>query len=56
MVIELKYNNSADNALEQIKQKNYTEKLSAFSGDILLIGISYDDSKGHTCIIKKISK
>lgn len=53
MVIELKYNNSADNALEQIKQKNYTEKLSAF---ILLVGISYDDSKGHTCLIEKISK
>lgn len=56
MVIELKYNNSADNALEQIKQKNYTEKLNAFSGEILLVGISYDNSKGHTCIIEKISK
>lgn len=56
MVIELKYNNSADNALEQIKQKNYTEKLNAFSGDILLVGISYDDSKGHTCKIEKIAK
>ena len=56
MVIELKYNNSADNALEQIKHKNYTEKLSAFSGEILLVGISYDDNKGHTCLIEKISK
>ncbi len=56
MVIELKYNNSADNAIEQIKAKNYTEKLSAFSGEILLVGISYDDSKGHSCIIEKIVK
>ena len=56
MVIELKYNNSADDALEQIKQNNYTEKLSAFSGEILLVGISYDDSKGHSCLIEKISK
>ncbi|MBP1562399.1 MAG: hypothetical protein J6C38_01620 [Oscillospiraceae bacterium] len=48
--------NSADNALEQIKQKNYTEKLNAFSGEILLVGISYDDSKGHTCKIEKIAK
>ena len=56
MVIELKYNNSADDALEQIKHKNYTEKLNAFSGEILLVGISYDDSKGHTCKIEKIAK
>lgn len=56
MVIELKYNNSADNAIEQIKAKNYTEKLSAFSGEILLVGISYDDSKGHSCVIEKIVK
>lgn len=56
MVIELKYNNSADNAIEQIKAKNYTEKLSAFIGEILLVGISYDDSKGHSCVIEKIEK
>lgn len=56
MVIELKYNNSADNAIEQIKEKNYTEKLSAFCGEILLVGISYNDSKGHSCIIEKIVK
>lgn len=56
MVIELKYNKTADTALEQIKQKKYTEKLSAFSGEILLVGISFDDEKGHSCIIEKISK
>ena len=56
MVIELKYNNSADNVLEQIKSKNYTEKLKAFSGEILLVGISYDENKGHTCVIQKITK
>lgn len=56
MVIELEYNSSANNAIEQIKAKNYTEKLSAFSGEILLVGISYDDSKGHSCVIEKIVK
>lgn len=56
MVIELKYNKSADNALEQIKAKHYTEKLEAFSGEILLVGISYDDEKGHSCVIEKIRK
>lgn len=56
MVIELKYNKSADNALEQIKAKHYTEKLEAFSGEIFLVGISYDDEKGHSCVIEKIRK
>lgn len=56
MVIELKYNKTAETALEQIKQKKYTEKLGAFSGEILLVGISFDDEKGHSCIIEKISK
>lgn len=56
MVIELKYNKTASNALEQIKEKHYTEKLTAFSGEILLIGISYDECKGHSCVIEKIVK
>lgn len=55
MVIELKYNKTVSHALEQIKNKQYTEKLTAFSGEILLVGISYDESKGHSCVIEKIS-
>lgn len=56
MVIELKYNQTSSTALEQIKQRKYTEKLNAFSGDILLVGISFDDKKGHSCRIERISK
>ena len=56
MVIELKYNKNESVALNQIKAKNYTEKLKAFSGEILLVGISYDDNKGHKCVIEKINK
>ena len=56
MVIELKYNNTAKTAIEQIKAKNYTEKLSAFSGEILIVGISYDENKRHSCVIEKIVK
>lgn len=56
MVIELKYNNTAETALEQIKAKNYTEKLEAFSGEILIVGISYNENKGHSCVIEKIVK
>lgn len=56
MVIELKYNNTASNALRQIKEKHYTDKLAAFSGEILLVGINYDENKGHSCVIEKTSK
>ncbi len=56
MVIELKYGQTVSKALEQIKQKHYTEKLTAFSGEILLVGISFDEKKGHSCIIEKTTK
>ena len=56
MVIELKYGQTVSKALEQIKQKHYTEKLTAFSGEILLVGISFDEKKGHSCIIEKTRK
>ncbi len=56
IVIELKHNNTAEAAVAQIKAKNYPQKLAEYSGEILLVGISYDDSKGHSCIIEKVNK
>lgn len=57
MVVELKYDKSAEGAIKQIKDKNYTEKLMAFSGEILLVGINYDkETKKHECQIEKIIK
>ncbi|MCM1328150.1 MAG: ATP-binding protein [Ruminococcus sp.] len=56
MVIELKYEQTASKALEQIKRQKYTEKLTAFSGEILLVGINFDEKKGHSCVIEKIKK
>ena len=54
LVIELKYNQSTDTAISQIKQKNYPAKLADYAGDILLVGINYDrESKQHTCKIEK---
>ena len=54
LVIELKYNQSADTAISQIKQKNYPAKVAEYTGDILLVGINYDkETKQHTCKIEK---
>ena len=56
IIIELKHNKSSGTAIEQIKNKRYTEKIVQYTGDILLVGISYDDNKGHTCTIERLAK
>ena len=54
MIIELKFNNSADIAIDQIKRKQYPAKIAEYTGDILLVGINYDkEAKLHTCKIKR---
>ena len=56
IVVELKHNKTSGTAIEQIKQKNYTEKIAQYTGEILLVGINYDDDKGHSCVIEKFVK
>ena len=56
MVIELKHNQPADTAIAQIKEKRYPDKIAEYTGEILLVGISYDDAKGHTCEIERFLK
>ena len=54
MVIELKRDKSADTAIRQIKEKRYTGAPSGYADEIILVGISYDENKGHSCIIEKV--
>lgn len=55
LLIELKYNNDADSAIRQIKEKRYSGRLSHYNGNILLIGINYDkESKQHSCVIETL--
>ena len=57
LVVELKWNKSAATALQQIKEKRYTESLRDYAGDILLVGINYDKkTKEHTCSIENVMK
>ena len=56
LVIELKHNQPAGTAIEQIKAKNYPAKIAEYSGEMLLVGITYDDEKGHHCVIEKWNK
>ena len=57
LLIELKWNKSADSAIKQIKEKNYTKAVENYCGEILLVGINYDKkNKIHQCIIEKVKK
>lgn len=56
-VIELKWNKPAKGAIEQIKNRQYTDALKDYQGNILLAGINYDQkTKTHTCVIEKVEK
>lgn len=56
MIIELKHDKSADTAIRQIKEKRYMGALAGYTDEIILVGISYDDSKGHSCVIEKLTR
>ncbi len=53
LLIELKWNKSAREAISQIADKQYTDWIERYTGNILLIGISYNEKKGHSCRIEK---
>ena len=56
LVIELKWDHSAQGAITQIKQKQYCESLKEYHGNLLLVGINYDTkSRIHTCKIEPFS-
>ena len=57
LVVELKWNKSADTALKQIQEKRYPESLLQYTGKILLVGINYNKkTKEHHCLIEELSK
>ncbi|MDR0928581.1 MAG: ATP-binding protein [Oscillospiraceae bacterium] len=55
VVIELKYDKSAEGAIAQIKEKRYPAALAEYHGNLLLCGISYDrESKAHQCRVERL--
>ena len=58
IIIELKYDKSADSAIKQIKDKHYPDAVKDYE-KMLLVGINYDkDSpdKKHECVIEEFVK
>lgn len=57
IIAELKWNKDADTAMKQIKRQKYPDSVLNYTGDILLVGISYDKkSKMHQCVIELINE
>lgn len=57
LLVELKWNRKAETALQQIKDKKYVQAVSNYTGNILLVALSYDKKTGeHSCLIEKYEK
>ncbi|MDE5697772.1 MAG: ATP-binding protein [Lachnospiraceae bacterium] len=57
LVVELKYDRSVSSAIQQIRDRHYTQALEGYTGEILLVGITYsreNQNKPHSCVIEKI--
>lgn len=54
MIVELKWNKTAETAINQIRERQYPASLKDYAGNILLVGINYDkETKKHSCRIEK---
>ena len=53
VIIELKKDQSAKGAIDQIKERRYVSALADYKGNLLLCGINYDSRKKHACMIEK---
>lgn len=54
LVVELKWDKSADGAISQIKRKEYCRSLEEYAGNALLVGVNYNKrTKVHECMIEE---
>ena len=54
LLVKPKWKKSARSAIAQIKERDYMTRVKGYTGKILLVGINYDKSKGHECVIEDI--
>ena len=56
MIVELKWDKSADGAIGQIKSTGYHRLFENYGGDVMLVGINYDrKTKEHHCSIERLT-
>ena len=56
IVIELKFRQNVQAAIDQIHDNHYPGKLSDYYGEIILVGIAYDKRKAHDCVIERFER
>lgn len=56
MVIELKFKQEVETAIDQIHENHYPDSLKDFYGELILVGISYNKKKAHDCIIERFER
>lgn len=57
LIVELKWDQTAKGAIDQIKKKQYFESLEEYQGNLLLVGINYDKkTREHECVIEEFQK
>ena len=55
ILIEFKYDDSAEDAIKQIKEKEYFKRYAGQYRNIILVGINYSTkTKDHQCLIEKL--
>ena len=57
--MELKYHKSAKDSHTADKNRQYTQALENYTGEILLVGINYDKdkpNKPHSCVIERMTR
>ena len=55
IVVELKWKQTAQTALDQIREKHYPESMKDYTGEVILCGVNYDkETKEHTCVIERV--
>lgn len=56
LIVELKWDKTAEGAIKQIKNKQYFESLKEYQGNLLLVGVNYDkDTREHQCEIEEFN-
>ena len=57
LIVELKWNQNAQTALQQINNKKHPSSILDYTGNILLVAINYDKTtKEHQCLIEQYKK
>ena len=56
IIMELKKEKSTGKALEQINNKQYFESFNDYEGEILFVGVNYDEDKNYVCKMERFEK